>query len=441
MERYYYDQRRLEARRDNGGHGLFHYFFPFFIFIVVGIVGVLGFNLYSYFYGDSQDSTLMYIVEGEAQVKLWGNEDFSKAYSGTKILQGDEIYTVRDSKVVVEFFNGIKVRMSGDTHIVFDEVYRDGSEVDIGLILKKGEAWVNKTDARSTGSNFDMIGEHLVVNASGAVFDFVHEDEELVNVVLGGVAIDVYSENKVTVVDSFEVSDGSGVFVDAEKLGRFWKFQAPNVVEPLSDEFKESNWYVWNLLEDENPTDFEQFIAGSGVIEDEAEDEDEVLEEVLVEDENLIDVGDIVDVEDDVEDVVEDVVDVPSESEVVPVEEVVVEEVLDLGVLTKPIVLKVGDVEWTEAMLSEGVIVTEGPVVLFGKVSGAFDVVVNNYTLNTFEPSTGSESFVYRMSEEYGNLREGENLYEVYALDRGGIRSASAFYKVIYEPSEELEIL
>ena len=150
MERYYYDQRRLEARRGGGGYGLFHYFFPFLIFIVIGLMGVLGFRLYAYFYGDFQEETLVYVVEGEAQMKLWGNEDFTKAYSGTKILQGDEVYTIRDSKVVVEFFNGTRVRMSGDTHLVFDEIYRDGSEVDIRLVLKKGEVWVNRTDARSS---------------------------------------------------------------------------------------------------------------------------------------------------------------------------------------------------------------------------------------------------------------------------------------------------
>ncbi|MBT4055717.1 hypothetical protein HOE67_01270 [Candidatus Peregrinibacteria bacterium] len=404
MDRYHYDQRRLESR-GHGGHGSFHYFFPFLMFVVVGLVFVFGFKLYTFFYGGFEDYTVMYVAEGEAQLKLWGNEDFAKAYDGTKILQGDEIYTIRDSKVVVEFFDSTVLRLAGDTHVLFDEVFDDGGKSVISLVLKKGEIWVNKTSAKASDTSFNIVGEHVVVSDLSGVLDWSF-DSGVVGVVSGNVDLEVYSENNGIVVDHFVVESGNAAVFDQEKLDRFWKFQAPNVVEEISENFVASEWYLWNLLEDEDPTDF-------SVVEVIPEIEEEVVEEA-----------------DEVEEVVEPVVVED------PVEKVVEEVVLDLGPLGVPVIFEVGGEVWDGSMFEEGVFVTAEPVIIKGKGSGAAEVVVNNYTLQRFEPAEGDVEFSYWMKEEFNNLQEGENVIEAYALNADGVRSASVYFKVIYEKGE-----
>ena len=81
-----------------------------------------------------------------------------------------------------------------------------------------------------------------------------------------------------------------------------------------------------------------------------------------------------------------------------------------------------------------GVTIIEEPIVVKGTAGGAAKVVVNGYTLQQFVPSSGSEPFTYRISENNKNLQKGENVYEVYTVAPDGEKSKSAFFKIIYEP-------
>ena len=146
MDRYYYDQRRLDSRESGRGRRALGFLFPFILLIILGVVGVLGFNLFVSFYGGGgEDGNFMYVVEGQAQLKMWGTDDFSRAYNGTRVLQGDELYTAKDSKVVVEFFDGTVARVDGATQVVFNEIYNKAGEAEIQLVLKSGDIWVNKS--------------------------------------------------------------------------------------------------------------------------------------------------------------------------------------------------------------------------------------------------------------------------------------------------------
>jgi len=413
MERYYYDQRRLSSRGHGPGGGTFKFIFPFLLLIVIGIMAVFGLKLiYSYFLAGDKDAVFLYVVEGQAQIKLWGTEDYVKAYDGTRILQGDEVFVAKDSRVVVEFFDGTIVRLAGGTDVVFNEIYKDRSGLEVQVVLASGDVWVNKTSLSGANTNFYVLTDNVLVQPVevGAIFGVGNVGGiEVVRVVRGSVDIDVYSENGGTTVDHITVEEGSQALFDREKLERFWKFQAPNVVEDISVRFVESPWYVWNLIEDEEPTDF-------GV------------EEVAVE---------------VVSQVEETPAEQPAEQPEQPAEQPEVspepkaQPVLNLGPLTTPVITEVNGVAWTSDMFEEGLKVQGEPIKVEGNVSGASSLFVNGYQLQKFESREGQESFVYWMKEEYVNLVSGENVYEVYALAPDGTRSNSVFFKVIYEPKAE----
>jgi hypothetical protein len=421
MDRYYYDQRRLDSRESGRGRRALGFLFPFILLIILGVVGVLGFNLFVSFYGGGgEDGNFMYVVEGQAQLKMWGTDDFSRAYNGTRVLQGDELYTAKDSKVVVEFFDGTVARVDGATQVVFNEIYNKAGEAEIQLVLKSGGIWVNKTSVGGYDTDFLVLTNNVLVQADagdgGVILDAENRGEvESVRVVYGAVDIDVYSQNGGTVVDHITVEEGNEAVFDEDRLDKFWKFQAPNVVGGISDEFKELNWYVWNFLEDEDPSDFR-----GAPVEELVEVEPELVEEVepveefeLVEDEEPIE-----------------------EIELLEEEELIEEPVLNLGPLTSPEILQIDGVDWEEMMFEEGMVVVGEPIKVVGNVQGADKVVINGYELQRFEPKEGAESFVYWISEEYENLVVGENIYEVYALAPDGTRSASTNFKVIYEVLE-----
>lgn len=408
MNRHYYDYGRRTSRSHGPGGGLFGFLFPFLLLIVVGIVAVLGFRLfYSYFVGTSENGVFLYVVEGQAQIKMWGTSDYVKAYNQTKVLQGDEVYTAKDSKVVVEFEDGLVARLGGETSVVFNEIYDDGGQIEVDLVVKSGALWINKTSADSSGTMLSVLMDNVLITPGegGVIFEVENRlGYEAVRTVYGSINVDVYSENGGTQVDHIVVEEGKEALFDADVMGRFWKFQAPNVLDDLSFEFNESPWYVWNVLEDEEPSDFSR-------------EDVEVVGEVELEAEL---------------EVVDSEVEVESEPEVVEPE--VVELVLDLGPLENPKILKINGVDWDSSMFEEGLQVETETIKMEGSIVGAYEVIVNEYNLQRFEPREGEELFTYWMSEEYENLVEGENVYEIYVLDKDGSRSGSVFFKVVWTP-------
>ncbi|MBT3705096.1 hypothetical protein HOG17_04950 [Candidatus Peregrinibacteria bacterium] len=413
MNRYYYDYRRSSSRSNGPGGGV-GLLFPFFLLIIIGIMLVLGFRLfYAYVITDAEDGVYLYIAEGQAQIKMWGTDEYVKAYNKTKILQGDEVYTSKDSKVVVEFEDGLVVRLGGETSVVFNEIYDDGNGAEVDVLVDSGAIWVNKTAVGASDTDLSVLTDNLLVfpDTGGAIFEIENRSGfEVVRTLFGGVNIDVYSQNGGTQVDHILVEERKEALFDADGMNRFWKFQAPNVVEDLSFDFEESPWYLWNVLEDEEPSDWKI----------------EVEEEVVVE------VVDPEVVEPEV--VLEEEVVVEPEPEPEPELELEPEPAIVLGPLENPKVLKINGVEWDSSMFEEGLKVESETIKMEGSVKGATDVVVNNYNLQRFEPQEGEEDFVYWMSEEYENLVPGENVYEIYALDADGSRSGSVHFKVIWSP-------
>lgn len=372
MERYYYDHQHRLKRNGRNDKGKFHYFFPFLVFIGIGIVLALGFKLLTFFFADaSKEMTVMYIAKGGAQLKIWGGTDFTTAYNGTRILQGDEISTFRDSQVVVRFFDGSYMRLNGDTHVVFDEIKDDGSSSKIKVIVDQGEVWINETLFSASDTDFYVVGNYVEVNPDGDVVDFENKDGvETVRVVLGSSSVDVYSQNKGVKVDNFNVVENKMAVIGTDKLERFWKFQSPNVIEELDVAFKGGVWYSWNIAEDEVPT----------------------------------------------------VVTEPEVSTAAPAEPT-----------DAPTILTIGGQKWNASDIDTGLTVTNLPVKVTGTVSGAEKVSVNNYFLQKFVPGLGEESFTYWLDIKNGNLKEGANTYEVYALGPNGEKSSSVYFKVNYE--------
>lgn len=424
MERYYYDHQHRLKRNGRNEKGSFHYFFPFLVFIAIGIVLALGFKLLTFFYGESNANfTVMYVDKGGAELKVWGDDKFGKAYSGTRILQGDEIMTYSDSRLVVRFFDGSYARVGGNTQIVFDEMTKEGDPT-VRLIVKQGEIWVNKTPVSSSGTSFHVMGNYVEADPSGAIFDFeVKGDSEYVRVPVGSVPVDVYSQNKGVKVDHIEVTELKMAVFDDGKMDKFWKFQSPNVIEDLSADFKGGEWFKWNTLEDETPTDYEAKLTGNVTSVTTAG--------TPADGSTVTTYPDTTTVVPVVEPVVDPVVDPVTAPVVEP------EPVLDLGALSLPTISEIGGVAFDSSKSETGVTIIEAPITVKGTVQGAAKVVVNGYTLQQFTPKIGQEIFTYRISENNKNLQKGENVYEVYAIGSNGEKGKSVFFKIIYEPKPE----
>lgn len=396
MERYYYDYRGGSDKDKPSRRG--GLIFPFILFIIVGVVLVLGFEIYFKFFKSSDgDAVVIDVVSGQAQIKLWGTENFSKVYDGMKILPGDEVYVGQNSKVKVIFPDRTELRLNGDTDAVFDSSER--------VSLAKGEIWVDKTYTSSCSEDFSVFVKDILAKPVCGIFDVsFYGEKQITRTVSGVMEVDVYSRNGGVVVDHVQIKEGEQAVFDNEKLERFWLFQAPNVVEANGEDFKESSWYAWNV------SDAVDVAMGEESVVTEME-EDPVVEEAGISEAETM---------------------APTQE---PVEESPV--VLDLGEFKDPVVVEVGVLPWDYSMFDKGIEIKDAlSIKVVGKAYGASMVFVNNYQLQKFVPSSGEEIFTYWLEEKYENLKAGENVYEVYSTAPDGTRSNSVYFKVIYTPPE-----
>ncbi len=425
---------------------LVDYIMPFLIIIAVGVIIILLFNLFkAVFAPQTTGDAFMHLESGSVQVKMFGTEDYFDLTSDALVMQGDELITSADSKVIIEFFDGTLMRLDGGADIILEEI-DDGDEPFISMILVDGSLWFNKVYKNTSSTSIEVQMSNIVMKSTeGGTFEIENTFDEAVRVISGdGVVVDVMSQDGASVVETENVGVGQEVVFSDTALQKYWQFQSPSVLTALSDEFKETAWYKWNIAEDIEPTGFSK-AAILGEESDFVEVAPEVYEPEEGEDDAADDVADDV-ADDDADGAADDVADETFEPDVVEEDSIVEdgpedfepvedepaddEPAADLGPLTTPTITSVAGV--TETNADGFYVISTNPGTLTGGISGAEDVVVSGYTLTKFVAGDGT--WTYYANADYALMEAGENSYEVYALAPDGTQSESITVKVLYQP-------
>ena len=415
---YNSSRRYRRMRRQHSGGAAVDYVMPFLILICVGVILILAFNLWrAIFAPQSKEAAYMHVVDGAVQLKVWGTENYFALDSDTLIMQGDALKTDANAKVIIEFFDGSIMRVDGASDLVFDSIDDGGKVPEINLSLDSGAVWFNKVYKNTLATEVNIDLDDIVVHSNlASVFEVDSDLAHTVRVLNvfennEGVLVDILSEDKSSVVDFEKIGVAQEIAFTPAVLDRYWKFQSPTVLGGVADSFKSSEWYAWNIAEDELPTEIERTTGGtenvglipveSQVITEEKPLEKEPVEEV--EPDQLAD--NAVEIEEEASPVVS-------------------------GSLAMP---TIGSVSGAQEKDSNGFYVaSSNPAILTGSVSGAANVVVNGYTLSKFK--AGDSTWTYYANADYGLLAEGENFYEIYALSADGAKSGVLTVKVVYRP-------
>lgn len=388
------------------------YFIPFIIIVCIGVIAVLLFNLFrALFAAETVKAAYLHLVSGSVQMKAWGTEGYFDLTSDSLVMQGDEISTSSNAKVIVEFFDGTLMRIDGGTLVVFDSISDEESEPEINLKLKNGSLWFNKVYKDTQDTNLAVeLSDTTVHSNMASVFEVENKDDDVVRVFNvfdnDGLLVDILSQSKDKVIENENVGVGQEiVFADAV-MQKYFAYKSPTVISAIEDEFKLSSWYLWNFEEDKKPTQFEMLIGENnvGLVKVEPEVvvpavEPETTEPVPV-------------VESD------------------PVDETVVDAPVSAGLSTPTIVSVAGVTKPDAAGVYK---VTSRVTTLTGNVSGADKVVVNGYTLQKYK--AGESTWSYFANADFGLMKPGENTYEIYSLDAQGKKSETLVVKVFYEPT------
>lgn len=394
------------------------YVMPFMIIICIGVILILLFNLWRLIFSEEPaKAAYLHVVSGTVQMQTWGTDVFFDITSDVVVMQGDSIRTSSDAKIIVEFFDGTVMRIDGDSDVVFEAIDDSSKNPEINLGLASGNVWFNQVYKGSQDTEIEVAAGAILVHSSEAgIFEVENGDQEIVRVFEvfenEGLLVDIMSEAGDKVIESENVGVGQEVTFSKAVLDRYWKYQSPNVLSAVSDDFKLTDWYLWNKEEDSEPTLFEKYANEEGmgfkVVEPES-----VTDAVVPPDEDGIDGADDGEV---------------TEFDSAEADDAVPE--VALGPLIKPVITSVAG--GTQVDANGFYRVTGKLATITGGVSGAAKVVVNGYTLQKFKP--GDTSWTYYANADYGLMQEGENVYEVYALDAAGKRSESLTVKVLYAP-------
>jgi len=381
MRRVYRRKRPLE------------YLLPFLIFVGVGVVVVLGFQLWNNLQGAKGD-VYFHIAAGRAKILEYGIKEWENGYSGTKLLLGDSVKTSMKSRGVLQFFNGTIVRMNEDTEVTITDITKRSDVEKIGLTLNHGSIWVNKVQTEGVDqSDLQVRTSHLLVSDVGTVFEVSSNSLETVRVMKGDVNVQIIdTDEKKTLLDTIQVGVGQEMNLDEAILKAFQNRETPSVRMALNDAFKLSDWYIWNIGEDENPTDFS--INHSLEIPGGSEETSTISTQQLA-------------------GTTQEMSNPP------PVEG------LQTPVITQPSPA-VMTTEENKAAISGTVAAGTVKVMVRQTVSGNTD----EYTLSKFK--AGDTSFGYNVSEALGNYKPGENIYNFYAVDASGNKSDSAEVRITY---------
>ncbi len=404
--------------------GLSDYIMPFLIIICVGVIIVLLFNLFKAFFADeASGDAYMHIESGSVQIMTWGTEDFFNLTSDALIMKGDELRTSADAKIIIEFFDGTIMRVDGGTDLILNEIINEKDNPSINILLVNGKIWFNKLYKDTSDTYIEVKLTNTVVKSSiSSIFEIENTFDEVARVLHGDeVTIDILTEDGKKVVETEKVGVGQEIIFTEKVIETYWQYQSPSVLNALSDEFKQTDWYKWNIEEDKSPTEFSKSaILGTGeefveskpeVVNPNPETTDSLVEDMKPElpTDNALDEPEIP----------------AGETPAIPAE-----EKPDLGELTVPTISSVSGGTQTDA--NGFYVIVANVATLTGSVSGADKVVVNGYTLQKFV--AGDATWTYYANADYGLMQQGENTYEIYALSPDGTKSASLFVKVLYQP-------
>lgn len=371
----------------------FEYLLPFLIFVGVGVIGVLGFQLWSNLQAARGD-VYFYVAQGKAKMLQYGTKEWETGYSGTKMLLGDAVKTGVNSRGVLKFFNGTMVRLGDDTEVVLTDITKRNDVEKIGLTLNHGSVWVNKI--RSEGveqSDLQVRTSHMLVIDVGTTFEVESDSVETVRVMKGNVNVQILGtdSDKSSILDTIQVGVGQELNLDEAVMKAFQNRETPSVLMALSDQFKLSDWYLWNSREDESPTDFSQ--AGN----------------------QLLPVGTTQEV---------------TTQEVVAVTSSTQQTVETPGQLASPVITQPSESAVSSDQNKMAIVGTVGSGTAKVLVSQTVAGNTDEYALSKFK--AGDLTFTYNVSEALGNYKSGENIYRFYAVDAAGNRSDSADVRITY---------
>jgi len=453
------------------------YLKPFFIIVIFAAIIIFGWRaLNNNLEGTSEttnEKVYLNIESGNVKAMTIDKNEWQDAPDNIYLYRGEKLKTGVDSRVSLTFFEQSLVRLDTKSEIALALLKKKNEINKIEIKLEKGSLWNKVEKMTNTDSNFSITTDLLTIDSNGGVFEVSASGE--VHVIKGNVQVGIKDDDKI--IKTINLGVGQEITIDSEALNKIKNDENIELISALSDSFKESNWYLWNMKKDgaivafeeseENEIDDEtvetQDLASKN--EDDNKDEEKEDDEILNADrlayvvkpaknsatnqgsismEGFFDPEKITGVY-----IQGKKASITSknkwkiyelklnregkntltiEAEKKSGEKVALESFEIEYDKTPPATPVITEPEGTD----EPVIIKDIEQIITGTVDRDTDaVIVNDYQLGKYVP--GSKEFKYYAKTEYENLEVGENEYVIFAKDKAGNKSDEVKVVLILE--------
>lgn len=309
------------------------------------------------------------IETGSAKVMASDAEDWVSLDSDIDIYENEKLQTLSDGRLSLNFFEGTTGRLDKSSTLAVDTLSQGGSSTVVGVTLDKGRLWMDTTKSESLSTTVTAGTKRFKATAdSGA--KFAVEAPSSLYVLEGTVEADILDGSKT--LKTVTVGVGQQLVLTDSIISDLADGGDNEIIFALDEDFKSSTWYEWNTKMD-----------GGSVLDDETTTDDETTDEENKDEEDKTDEED-------------SNADGPSTPEI-----------------TSP------------GENGDEVTLDKTSLFISGTVSADTEKVkVNEYVLNQYTP--GSKKFTYKADVTIGNLKAGDNVFKVYAIDEDGNESKAA---------------
>lgn len=382
------------------------FLWPFLLIIFIGIIIVLAIQLFCNFLDQREielkNKIYLYLDQGTATILPWGAIEWTKAYSGQLVLEGDRMEIGPSSRGVLSFYNGTVARLDADLSLEIKKIRAGDDSDQVDLTLDNGRIWLNMVESSEENLNFVVETDNLRITSYGAIFEVGLSDRESVRVTEGEVLVEVLEpdSNREVVLEQVKVGVGQQVEVTASDLEQMVARQTVSLLEASDNDWETSDWYAWNSLQDVDPMVYE--------VEEPGATPEETITEITPETTTET-----------------STTETPVDTTTSTTENSV--PVIAITFPTEnPYALPVGEtlvtIEGTTSADTVSVTVTN-----YDENGTAFAYTLQSYV-------AGATTWKYNAFYGYGNLREGRNRFTIVARNEDGLPSTSL--ELIVEVSE-----
>ncbi|KKU79625.1 MAG: hypothetical protein UY05_C0025G0006, partial [Candidatus Peregrinibacteria bacterium GW2011_GWA2_47_7] len=401
------------------------YFLPFLSIIILGLIVVLVFQIVDYFHEKSvkalENKASVSIVDGRAEMKVWGVDQWNTALDAGILNEGDAIRTLPGSRVVLTLLNGSVIRLNSETEIELIDLKTKDSQDELALTLKRGDVWIKRSEKDSVRASFTVATTHLEVNSLGTIFNVSQDTRESVRVLDGKVQVlikvpDDSNANTMRTADTVQVALGQEVSVGAQEITDLQNRKPIELLALLSDSFHDTEWYKWNRSEDTT--------GAAGVTVADAVDKQMADRNALPPTAPATPVA----------------LELPpvavSSATSAPAAITPALSTVDTSVpLTAPVILTPAAADRTFKTSSMTVTGTVARSTAQVEVTTNIGGRPSPYVLRKYQP--GSTNWSYVVSANYQNLVPGENSYVFTAISKDGVRSDATTLVLTYDKPVE----